>query len=192
MSKRYFIFLYPEPGPVKSYLDLAIFLLNPNEKWPAHITVAGPFPNKRRFRIQNRVFESTVFALGVGSFLPKTGTVYIHVGFRDQWSVWKKPDFVGNPIPHLTLYDGRDVEFGTRVFSIANKIKPYFSFYTRGLQVVESISGQYRADLRESVDFSLMPELRGAVARDVAEMPVDDRLELFGKALRAASNVRPA
>ena len=187
MAKRYFIFLYPEPGRLKSFLDLAIFLLNPREKWPAHVTVAGPFPNKNRFRLTNRRFEKTVFGLGVGNFFQyQSGTVYIRVGFEEREGVWRKPDFQGQPIPHMTLFDGPDMEFARKVFAITARVNPYFSFPVRGLHVVETVSGQYRADLREVVDLSLLDELHGISHDDVARLPENRRLTLFEKTLTQA------
>lgn len=187
MLDRYFIFLYPERGEIRSCLDLMVYLLNPREKWPAHITVAGPFQSKRDFRIKSK-FDATVFALNVGTFFGSgSPTVFIHVGFLGRSKVWKKPDFKGNPIPHLTLYDGKDMEFAQQVYRIVSRHKPAFSFNTTGLQVVNSVPGQYRADLRESVDVTLLEETASLTIDEVAALPAGVRLSLVEKLLSRLS-----
>lgn len=183
MSERFFIFLYPEIGRIKSHLDLVVYLLNPREKWPAHITVAGPFNRKSDFRIKDK-FDATVFALNVGTFFSSgSPTVFIHVGFLGRKRVWRKPDFGGNAIPHLTLYDGKDMDFASRVYNVVSRVRPFFSFNTSGLQVVTSITGQYRVDLRESVDVSLLDEISAMKIDDVAMLPEAERLRLAEKLL---------
>lgn len=188
MSERYFIFLYPEKGKIKSILDMIVYLFNPREKWPAHITVAGPFERKNNFWIREK-FNPTVFAMNVGTFFAYgSPTVFIHVGFMGRQRVWKKPDFEGNPVPHLTLYDGKDMDFAIEIYNIVSKVRPSFSFQTSGLQVVTSIPGQYRADLRESVDLSLVQEFSGLTIDQVALIPPDERLKI---AERLLSQMKP-
>lgn len=187
MSDRFFIFLYPERSTIKSCLDLIVYLLNPREKWPAHITVAGPFASKRDFRIKSK-FDATVFALNVGTFFAVgSPTVFIHVGFLGRKKVWRKPDFEGNPIPHLTLYDGKDMDFAQKIYRIVSRHRPAFSFNTTGLQVVNSVPGQYRADLRESVDVSILDETAGLTIDQIGELSADVRLSLVEKLLARIS-----
>ena len=108
---KYFIFLYPDEERAAKLLDFAVFVLNPREKWPAHVTVAGPFSDPRRFEIR-REFNETIFALGPSNFFANGGsTVFLRVDFLHRSEVWWKPDFKGRPIPHLTLYDGPNLAF---------------------------------------------------------------------------------
>ena len=118
MKDKYFVFIYPNAGLVRDLLNIAIFLLNPFEKWPAHITVAGPFYNKKQFALQKRVLDTTVFSLSRGNFFKHgSNAVFLNVGFREREEVWRKPDFTGNPIPHLTLYDGPDQMLANQLFA---------------------------------------------------------------------------
>ncbi len=187
MTTSFFIFLYPEPGRTKALLDMCIFLLNPREKWPAHITVAGPFPNKRRFTTL-RPFKATVFGMGVFNFFRNNSpTVYLKVDFLERSEIWKKPDFVGQPIPHLTLYDGSDMEQAKAIFTMASRLNPYLSFQALGLYVVESTKGQYRADLRNAVDVRVIEDTAGMKLDEIAALDFKTRLALAEKALIAAA-----
>ena len=188
MAERYFVFLYPAESILKSYLDLAIFLLNPNEKWPAHVTVAGPFKNRRKFLINRRHMDTSVFVLSRGNFFAHgQNTVFLNVGFPGLSRVWKKPDFKGNPIPHITIYDGKDAGFAEEVFTSLAKIRFPFSFEARDLQVVNAVSGQSRSDLRVAVNPSVLPETAGLALDGLKMLPRTARLNLAMKALSLAS-----
>ncbi len=182
--EKFFVFLYPVESETKKFLDLAIYLLNPDEKWPAHVTVAGPFKDRRRFAIQKRDFSTTVFAMTKGNFFHfGSGTVFFHVGFPERDQVWSKPDYPGVPLPHLTLYDGKDMEFAKEVFDKVAAKAGNFSFDVQRLDVVGSISGQRRSDLRMAADLALLPETQFMQHRDVQELPADLRIRYASEAL---------
>ena len=85
MSLKYFYFLYPKRGGIQSLLDLAVFALDPSERWPAHVTVAGPFFRKPRVA-KPIAFDGTVFSLGVWNFFSDgLSTVYLRVGMQDMF-----------------------------------------------------------------------------------------------------------
>lgn len=184
-SSRFFVFLYPEPSPEKTYLDLAIYLLNPKEKWPAHVTVAGPFVDRSRFQITVREYQSTVFLYSPSNFFRyEKPTVFLHAGFQELDAIWRKPDFKGsNPIPHVTLYDGDDKKFARRVFQMLQETKLSCAFNVRGLHVVESIPGQYRNDLQLAAQLDEIDETRGMSHRDVSNLQPRERLRLARIAL---------
>jgi len=184
MADRYFIFVYPEKGEVQQLLDLAIYLINPREKFPAHVTVAGPFYNRKHFAIRKNDLDTTVFSLSRGNFFQYgSNTVFLNVGFAERAQVWKKPDFKGNPIPHLTLYDGQEDSLARYLFKELGSIPLNFSFRAKGLHVVNSVSGQARSDLKLAVETGVLEETRGKSIEEVGALPPRYRVKLAIRAL---------
>lgn len=181
---RYFIFLYPDDKRLADLLNLAIYLLNPREKWPAHVTIAGPFNDPKKFEVR-RDFNETVFALGSGNFF-STGspTVFLRVDFLHRKEVWWKPDFKGNAIPHITLYDGTDIIFAKKLFDALRKKDIYFSFFTRRFEIVRSKSGQFTTTLREKVNMDCMNETRGMDIDNISLFSDEYRIDLAIRTLR--------
>lgn len=190
MARRYFLFMYPYEADVRSLLSLAVFALNPNERWPAHVTVAGPFNNRPRVRAK---FEGHVpaFCLGIGNFFNQgLNTVYLHIGVRNLDRVWRKPDFSGDPVPHLSLYNGQDRDFALQVYSEMNLLKPWFSFSATGLTLVTSISGQSVTALREQINVKLLDETSGLRIDEIREMGEQDRLAIAKRAVERCKELR--
>ena len=186
MADRYFIFIIPDDRRLEALLNIAIFCLNPREKWTAHVTVAGPFPDRRFFN-EPPSFSAVVRCLGIGNFFQYgSATVFLKAGFSGIEQVWKKPDFRGQRIPHLTLYDGSDMDFAQRIFNSFRIINPYFYFYSHRLVVVGSEVNQFRSDLREGLDLTMMPETRNLRIDDIASLSEPERLVLAGNALTRA------
>jgi hypothetical protein len=182
IDRKYFVFIYPAPGDVRNYLNLAVYALSPNEKWPAHITVAGPFKNFPRPRAQPK-FDSTIFSLGPWNFFRDgLNTVYLKVGMPDIWKYWNKPSFIGNPVPHISLYNGSDPEFAKLIFEKINSIPLFFSFPAKGIQIVNS-SAQRPTDLREQVNSGCLKSTSGMNLDEIARLPAMDRLEIAIEAL---------
>ncbi|MDP2130740.1 MAG: 2'-5' RNA ligase family protein [Erythrobacter sp.] len=181
-SQRYFVFIYPKKSEINSLLNLAIFSLHPQEKWPAHITVAGPFERRPTSRAQPR-FDRTVFSLGAWNFFQQgISTVYLKVGMNDIWRYWNKPSFIGNPVPHISLYNGQDEEFAQKIFNKLHEIRPIFAFDVEGIEVINS-SAQSRMDLRSVVDVNTLPHTRGMQLDEIASLPKAERLEIASEAL---------
>lgn len=195
MAKRYFFFMYPSQSEVRSLLNMAVFCLDPNEKWPAHITVAGPYQTRPKVKgLFNG--EATAFALGCGNFFREgLSTVYLKVGVQNIWSVWRKPDFLGNPVPHLSLYNGKDRQYAEKIFTQAMSINPYFSFRSSGLSLVSSISGQQGTVLREQIDTKILDRTANMKIDEIRDLNSDERLELamlcLAKLKLSANSKRP-
>ena len=149
---KLFLFAYPNDKRLDDLLNLAIFSLNPDAKWPAHVTLAGPFTGIKSFTIPEN-FSSTVRVLGAGNFFRYgASTVFLNVGSEEFRPLFKKPDFKGNLIPHLSLYDGDNTDFAIRFFDQLCSINPFFFFHSSRLEVVTSVSGQMMTYLRERVN----------------------------------------
>lgn len=192
MSKesKYFVFIYPENGDIKDYLNLAIFALSPSEKWPAHITVAGPFTKLPRARA-NPTFDATIFSLGVWNFFQAgLNTVYLKVGMPSIWNYWNKPSYIGNPVPHISLYNESDADFAKKIFDTVAPMRLIFSVPARGIQIVKS-SAQRPTDLREQVNTGRLKITSGMSVDDLARLPANDRLDIAAEALKSCLPSKP-
>jgi hypothetical protein len=190
MSSRYFLFMYPFEADVRGLLSLAIFALNPEEKWPAHVTVAGPF-NSRPHAPAKFDGKVPAFCLGTGNFFRQNlSTVYLNIGVHNLRKIWRKPDFTGDPVPHLSLYNGKDRDFAENIFRELSPVRPYFSFSAVGLSVVKSVSGQSVSTLREQVDVSLLDETREMRLDQIRVLPSSERLQIAKLALTRCKQLR--
>lgn len=188
MAKRYFFFIYPKDPRLTKHIDMCVYLLNPLEKWPAHITVAGPFERKTESRL-NIAFDTTVFAMGMSNFFNQNQTtVFINVGLKDIKRIWKKPDYLGKMIPHMSIYNGDDIDYAKAVYMRLAPMRPFFSFEIDGMYRIASEKGQGRSTLRERLDLDVLPQLSGRNIDDIKRIDPYDRLELaaecFAKAIR--------
>lgn len=171
---RYFIYLYIEDDKLQSLLDLAIFILNPLEKWPAHITVAGPYENRRTIPTDLELGKK-VTAFGAGQFRSDTqNTVYLSV-IADLEKHWDKPDY--GYTPHLTLYDGDDSILASRFYERLFETRVYITFHVSRLHVIEAIRGQASLALFSNLKTEWMPDLKGKDLLYFKSMPREERIE---------------
>lgn len=157
-SERYFLFLWvKEPELAKRCLDLAIWVANPSERWPAHVTVAGPYKD-RDSAPTKRVFSSKLHVEGVGNFFDSgRNTVFLKVNSPRLEVVWDKPDFGFNP--HLTIYDGPDQDFARKLFSQLESISLRFWLSVTNLQLVTSVKGQSAFNLDIAADWQVLEQV---------------------------------
>ncbi len=183
-TSRYFVFIYPAPGIVRDCLNLAVFALSPREKWPAHVTVAGPFQRRPSSRAQPK-FDSTIFALGIWNFFDDgLNTVYLKVGMPDLRRHWYKPGFITNAVPHLSLYNGDDSDFARELFIKLLPLNLQFAFSVKSIEIVNS-SAQRPTDLRQQVNTGCLSITKGMEIDDIARLPSSDRMEIAIQALLA-------
>lgn len=186
---RYFIFLYVEDKILAKMLDLAIYLLNPEEKWHAHVTVAGPYADKKSVP-RNLDFEKIVSVLGVGRFTnPSQSTVFLKVGFSDIDEVWDKPDFKKQAkMPHLTIYDGDDLSFSCQIYEKMHKERLFFRFNVNGLEIVNSIKHQKSFGLIPSIDTKFLPETVAISPKEIASLKQEERLDIAMAIMKKAKS----
>jgi hypothetical protein len=101
----------------------------------------------------------------------------------DIFKYWVKPDFIGNPVPHLSIYNGKDPVFAEKIFVQLAQIRPVFAFDVEGIDVINS-SGQRRMDLRQAVDVSCIDETKGMNLDYIAHLSADERLRIAALALK--------
>jgi hypothetical protein len=180
---KYFVFLMIEDSLLRKYLDLAIFALNPDEQWFAHVTVAGPF--SRKIQLPRALdYHQQISILGAGRFdNPPRHTVYLNVSSVDLDDHMNKPDFKA-AVPHLTLYNGADKLLADLLFLELQRRRLFAHFYTTSFRVVES-RPQKQFDLAYSLDTSLLPRTRGMAVDAFRSLTVPDRVTIALEALEA-------
>jgi len=183
---RYFVFLKVEDKILANLLNIAIFSLNPTEKWDAHITVAGPFSSERNLP-KNREYKRKVSVFGPGFFSgSRQSTVFLKVGTFDLRDVWIKPDYPFNP--HLTLYDGDDTKLAEKLLNRLHSSSMFMKFYVSRLEVVQSLKGQMDLfPMRKNLDLNATFLTHGMDFDDLLELQALDRIEIAMEALHKAT-----
>ncbi len=182
--KRYFVFLYPEDPIIQKLLDLAIFVFNPKEKQSAHVTLAGPYASARSLP-RATSYVRKISLLGVGQFRSEwQNTVFIHVDASGLHNFWHKPDYPFNP--HLTLYDGDDSTFATRLYERLHEIRLFLIFHVTRVHIVEIMKGQGSMSLLQSLDLNCAPEIKGLTIQEIIDFSPEQRLIMGGDILARA------
>lgn len=183
MSK-FFAFLYVEDEETGNLLNTAIAVLNPRAKWPAHVTVSGPFSSRRQLP-RKLSYYRTMDVCGVGQFRSdEQNTVYLRVGTFDLRHISRKPDFGYNP--HLTLYDGDDHVLGDRLFYRLKTCIPYMRLHVSRLHLVETGSAQREMHfLFDKLDDALVRQY-DLTWSNIEGLGVSDRIELATNVINRA------
>lgn len=182
-SLRYFVFLYVEDPVLSNMLNTAILALNPSDRWPAHITLAGPYETRRSVP-RNLEFSHRVSVIGVNQFRTDTqNTVHFRVGAHGMKDVWRKPDYPYNP--HMTIYDGPNHSLGDELFHQLQQLRPIFKFEVTKLNIVAS-GAQRDFNLLAHVDTSFSPILHDMGLEDLRNLTDDDRIFVAIEAIRRA------
>jgi hypothetical protein len=183
MNSRFFVFLYVEDHKLSNLINTAIVALDPSERWPAHITLAGPYPN-RRSTPRNLEFSRRVSVIGVDQFRSEfQNTVYLTVGARDMRDVWRKPDYPYKP--HLTIYNGSNHELGDELFKQLKTHRPIFKFDVSKLYVVES-GAQRDFNLMSQIDLSFSPIIENMSVTDFRHIDDDMRIKIAVECIKKA------
>lgn len=183
---RYFVFLYIENDRLTQLIDYAIYLLNPTEKWPAHVTLAGPYSN-RKDAPRDLEFKHRISVIGIGRFKSENqNTVFLRVEGKELSSVWDKSDYPYNP--HLTLYDGNDADFSEKLFEWGKSERMIFSFLVSKRVVVSTTKKQGAFNLLERFKPELLSKTKNMNFNEIANLSSDTRLALAKDALKRAKN----
>ncbi len=153
---RYFGFVGVQDAKYRTLLNAAILLADPSEKTPVHVTVSGPFSARPRHKAgQNHVAGEKISVIGVDRFVgAKQSTVFLECGFPSARGIWNKKDYGFKP--HLTIFDGKDIEFADRLYGRLQKKRLFFNFRAGPLYFYKSVSGQKGFEAALSLDFRLL------------------------------------
>ena len=185
---KYFVFMMIEDSLLRKYLDLAIFALNPDEQWFAHVTVAGPFSRKIDLP-RALTFREQIFIVGPGRFdNGERQTIYLNVSSIYLGPHMNKPDFK-DAVPHITLYNGKDRELANDLYNELTTKRLFGRFYTTEFRVVES-RPQKGFDLAYSLDTSLLPRTAKLTVDDFRTLSRNDRIQIALDALEVGLTQR--
>lgn len=189
--ERFFIFLYVGDPDIEDLLNLAIYVANPQETWPAHITVAGPYRHRKDTpRRASRVsFADTVHVLGVDRFNNADQcTVYLRTFSQNMSSVWHKPDYPDFN-PHLTIYSGSDWKFADCLHHSLASLRPEFTFPIKETLRVRSIKGQRSFGLSSSIKDNLLRNVTPGQTDNIEDLSMDERVSIVRRAICEAQHI---
>jgi hypothetical protein len=176
--------MYIESAQILSNCIEAIRLLSdPSQKWPAHITVRGPYKKHINIDpINSRLVGDSVTITGVGRFSgPRQNTVYFKCTSPKLEKVWMKRDFEFNP--HITIYDGSNAEFADQLYTVASKYTYNISFPSAKLFPLTSRRDQCGFGLQTVFSSELVREIAGEIIKpsDVASMSEERKLAIIDR-----------
>ena len=184
---RYFVFLRILEKDISDLLNIAIYTLNPHEKWGAHITLAGPYSSRKRLP-RDRDFEQKISIIGTSQFRSEIqNTVVLKVGSNGMKGVWDKPDYPYNP--HLTIYDGRNNYVGDKLYQSLIEIRPFLFFRTSRLEVVSSPIGEPRLPIYPNIEFKRSFGLPVASFDEAWSLTTDEQIDLATLAIKRAKDI---
>lgn len=161
---RWFTVLKAKDQAIQEYLDALVFLCNPGEKNPAHITLRGPYQDRPQPVVADDLYGSEVTVQGVGNFFSETqNTVFLRCDSPLIRKYWYKRDYGYNP--HITLYDGTSRDFAERLRLELNFHRLYFTFRAGVLEAVPSWPGQK--------DFALVFGLNAQRVAEASGLPLE-------------------
>jgi hypothetical protein len=183
-NRRVFYVFYSRDQHDQSVLDAICYLADPTEKNRAHVTVRGPYTQKRGVPAVSRAIDgSEIVVTGVDAFLePGQNTVFFAVSAPRLAPVWHKPDFPDSK-PHLTIYDGNSREFAVMLRSRLQQVNPRFRFRATPLTPLVTRKGQGSFELRAAFDEHLVKTVTGTnvTADAVSNLPAEERIDLIAK-----------
>ncbi|WP_162454937.1 2'-5' RNA ligase family protein [Pseudoxanthomonas kalamensis] len=142
MMSSHFVFIVFDDPYVVGVLDFLVEALN-GRRWqqPPHLTIQGPLPERPTAacieQIAKTLAGTQLLIANPGIFHTKNGSaLYLQVTNEILRRVWNKPDY---PIekygfnPHITLYDGPDI----------NKVKKAHDFFRTNKHKIELLCDRY-------------------------------------------------
>ena len=136
--------LYVADERLAAAFDLIRFFGEPNSVRRAHITVCGPYSEKLPTNIEDRWRGSRYriqFREPDAFFVESQRTVFLKCDIPGIEAVWDKPDYGNQITPHLTLYDGRDAYFGSRLLAKLKESKWDFGAESTELTLIRAKTG---------------------------------------------------
>jgi len=190
-TKRVFYVLYLPNQQIASWIDTVRLVLNPAEKWPAHITVRGPY--KRRLaargleRLNQQLKGNVISIYDVGRFRNvDSHVIYLACRGTKLETVWNKKDFGFNP--HITLFKGSESSADI-VEDLVRAIHWQFTVVSDRLEELISGTGQKDLRLYRSYDADLLSAATGTRISpfNIGSLTVEDRLNIAKRMLSQAT-----
>lgn len=155
MTQRVFYVIGIADRLVRCVFNAMRLISDPNAKGETHVTVRGPYT--KEVDLPEQLLGGTSLSVfGAGCFFEdQQSTVFLRCGFPEMQRVWDKRghrDING----HLTIYDGNERDFASRLLTLLSDRKLYFTFQGTNLHILKSSRGQWTLDLRMAIDFDVI------------------------------------
>lgn len=146
MKNRFFFVINIKDKLLGTMLDGIRLFADSDQKHNAHITIRGPYETKRNslkdYSIKtwnDKISGEQVKVSGVSSFFNENqNTVFFEC--KDSHflkDIWRKVSFKDFK-PHITIYDGNNREYASRLLSLISSYNINFSFKVTQLSVLET------------------------------------------------------
>lgn len=135
----YFVAVRFSDEKIARLFDFARLILQPEFARPSHITLRGPYKNKKNITpkiIGRDVGKITITRPG-HFFNDGQNTVYLGVEILGVSDYWYKPDFPGGR-PHLSIYDGRDRKLAWAAFNVLRRHKWGLQLNSKPMEILEA------------------------------------------------------
>lgn len=161
-EKRFFYVVYVPESEEQMCLDAIRLLARPRARFPAHVTVRGPYSNPvDAGDADERIRGAIVRVADIGTFLgPAQNTVFLHCSCPEFLPFWHKPDYAAYR-PHITLYDADSRGFAESFRDVVKRYRIRFTFRAKGLELLESTTGDSRSPLRDRFDPRALADVLG-------------------------------
>jgi hypothetical protein len=143
--------IFVPPGRARTLLDAVRLFARPTAKYPAHVTVRGPYAEPADPTEWEAVVRGQLIDIGgVSTFFEEgQNTVFLKVHSAAVRAVWDKPDYPDYN-PDLTVCDAPSRPFAEGILAVLSAHSPRFSFRAEGLQMM--VLGNGRSLLRETYE----------------------------------------
>ena len=167
MSKSFYV-TYPADENVKLFINAIRVIADENQRTQVHITVRGPY-KKRLGEEKEKEFSSIIKGEeiqvnSVGNFFESNqNTVFFKCAESlNLKKIWMKTSYKDYN-PHITIYDGNDNIFASKIYSVLNEKFIPFSFPIEKLSWLEPKDKEKLElfHLKTIVDFEKISTLLG-------------------------------
>jgi hypothetical protein len=189
---RVFYVVYVTDYALRKCIDAIRLLADPSVRWPAHITVRGPYPQPHNLGSIGATIRGVLIRMrAIGRFYAETQhTAYLACESPELRMIWDKPHYDYNP--HITIYDGSSRTFSLALWEIMEASPVDRSFIADGLN--QLVSGNGRGELcpRCVFDCDLIEGIIGANLQPSVLPSLDeaDRLTYIGRLWEYLANHR--
>jgi 2'-5' RNA ligase len=175
MNVKIFLVVSPKDEYINTILDAIRIFADPVQKHGSHITLRGPyerdfdnldevkFLEKKIEEIEKKIIGTKVIVEGINHFFNHgQNTVYFNC-IKDEklLEVMYKKNYRKEKNPHITIYDGKDVDFSKQLFNRLYNKKIYFEF---DIEKVDTLVSIYKSQgrmflLKDTLNFSILSEI---------------------------------
>lgn len=191
-SKPKFIIVTFNCPEIEHFLEGIRIISDPFIKSYLHLTVRGPYTSKlpkesKIYEWNNQLRDIPVKVIGVGVFSSSTqNTVFLNCEPNEYLrSIWRKPDFK-EVIPHITMYDGRNDYYASKLLSIMSKSQFEFDLKIQEVRSYQSVRQLTIFDPTSSVNKGYFKKINQDLGLDITydkvlQMNDDEKLQLISQ-----------